>query len=73
MRLERQRVNFLRYPQVYSVQLAGLFERFRRLTMTSDLALMPVLGELRTKWFLRFFSAAIHPQMAIGSLSGEGR
>ena len=28
-----QSVNFPRYPQVYSAQLADLFERFRRITV----------------------------------------
>ena len=66
-------LNSTRYPQVCSAQLAGLFERFRRITMSSDLFLMSVLEELRTQWFFRIFPAAIHPQMAIVSLAGEGR
>ena len=66
-------VNLPRYSQVESAQLASLFESFRRIAMSSDLVLMSVLEELRTQWFLRFFPAAIHPQMAIVSLAGEGR
>ena len=72
-RQERQSVNFPRYPQVCSTQLAGLFECFRRVTVSSDLVLMLVLEEPRTQWFLAFFPAAIRPQVAIVSLAGEGR
>ena len=73
MKLERQRVNLPRYTQVYSAQLASLFERFRRITMSSHLVLISVLGEPRIQWFLGLFPAALYPQMAIVSLAVEAR
>ena len=71
-RLERQSVNFPRYTQVCSTLLAGLFERFRRITMSSELVLISLLEEPRTQWFLRFFPAAKYPQLATVLLAGEG-
>ena len=68
-----QSVIFPRYRKICSSQLADLFERFRRVTMFSDLVLMSVLVEPRIQWFLQFLPAAIHPQVAIVSLAGEGR
>ena len=70
--LERQSVNYPRYSQVCSAQLAGLLERFRRVTVSSDLVLMSLLQEPRTQLYLKNFPAAIQPQMAIVSLAERG-
>lgn len=71
-KLERQCVYFPKYTQVCSAQLSGILERFRRVTISSDLVLMWVIEESRIQQFLRFFPANLHPQTAFVSLAEEG-